>query len=242
MTFTKLGLSTAILKAVEEVGYQSPTPIQEKVIPAILSGQNVVASAQTGTGKTASFVLPVLELFNKERKRRAKRIRVLILEPTRELAVQVNENIKLYSRYLNLKSMAMVGGVDSESQKEALIDGIDILVATPGRLLDMIQQRAVHFDEVEMLVLDEADRMLDMGFIEDINKIMHRLPEDRQNLLFSATLSNDVRQLAKTAIDRPVEISIKVDQKQSLQISEWLLTVDKHNKSALLSHLIKAHD
>lgn len=170
MTFSKLGLCEPILKAVLEQGYTAPTPIQAKVIPEILAGRSVVASAQTGTGKTAGFVLPILERLKGERKRRAKRMRALIIEPTRELAVQVQESIRQYARHLDVVSMAMFGGVDTEQQKQQLIEGVDILVATPGRLLDMIHQRALHFDELEILVLDEADRMLDMGFIGDINK------------------------------------------------------------------------
>ena len=241
MTFSQFGLSDAILQAISEQGYTTPTPIQEKAIPVVLAGRDLLATAQTGTGKTASFVLPLLQMLNGERQRRAKRLRALILVPTRELAVQVESNISLYGKYLSLRSMTMVGGVDPEPQKQQLIEGIDILVATPGRLLDMAHQRALYFDELEVLVLDEADRMLDMGFIADINKIIERLPTQRQNLLFSATLSNAVRLLAKTAINNPVEISIADDSATAAQISQWLITVDKDNKSSLLSHLIKEH-
>ncbi|MFB1036961.1 MAG: DEAD/DEAH box helicase [Sinobacterium sp.] len=242
MTFSTLQLSDPILQALNELGYIKPTAIQEKAIPEILAGNDIVATAQTGTGKTASFVLPLLQLLNGDRKRRAKRLRVLILVPTRELALQVEKNIQLYGKHLNLRSMAMVGGIDSEPQKAALIYGVDIVVATPGRLLDMAHQRALHFDELEFLVLDEADRMLDMGFISDINKIIEQLPEQRQNLLFSATLSKEVRQLARTAISNPVEISISDDSTSTPKITQWLTTVDKDNKSALLSHLIKQHE
>ncbi|MEZ7907568.1 MAG: DEAD/DEAH box helicase [Pseudomonadales bacterium] len=241
MTFSKLGLCEPILKAVLEQGYTAPTPIQAKVIPEILAGRSVVASAQTGTGKTAGFVLPILERLKGERKRRAKRMRALIIEPTRELAVQVQESIRQYARHLDVVSMAMFGGVDTEQQKQQLIEGVDILVATPGRLLDMIHQRALHFDELEILVLDEADRMLDMGFIGDINKIIERLPEQRQNLLLSATMSDDVRRLADTNIENAVEISFENDWASAPKITQWLVTVDKHNKSALLSHLISEH-
>lgn len=238
MPFSKFGLSKLILKAVAEQGYEQPTPIQQKAIPAILSGKNVIAAAQTGTGKTASFVLPLLQKFSHKHTLRAKRIRALILTPTRELAVQVEENIAQYGRHLHLTSMAMYGGVDLEPQKQRLIEGVDILVATPGRLLDMAHQRALHFDELEVLVLDEADRMLDMGFVGDINKIIERLPQDRQNLLFSATLSDKVRFLAKTAINYAVEISISPENTTTPEIDQWLVTVDKDAKSALLSHLI----
>ena len=238
MPFSKLGLSDPILKAVSDLGYTAPTSIQKQAIPVILSGRDLVAVAQTGTGKTASFVLPILEAFNTERKLRGKRIRALILVPTRELAVQVEANVAEYSKYLSLSSMAMYGGVDSEAQKQRLLEGVDILVATPGRLLDMMHQRALHFDELEVLVLDEADRMLDMGFIDDINKIIHRLPIQRQSLLFSATLTDDVRYLADTVNDDAVEISVSPSSATTPKIDQWLVTVDKDRKSALLSHLI----
>ena len=239
MLFSTLGLCDPILKAVTELGYETPSVIQKQAIPVILSGKNVVAAAQTGTGKTASFVLPILEKLNTDRKLRGKRIRALILTPTRELAVQVEASISSHGKYLDVSSMAMYGGVDIEAQKQRLIWGIDILVATPGRLLDMAHQRALHFDELEVLVIDEADRMLDMGFIEDINKIIERLPSQRQNLLFSATISNEVRLLAQRSIDDAVEILISSDSSSQPKIDQWLITVDKGNKSALLSHLIK---
>lgn len=238
MPFSQLGLSDPIVKAVAEQGYETPTPIQEKAIPVILAGKDLIAAAQTGTGKTASFVLPILQNFIAAPEIRAKRIRALILTPTRELAVQVEANIAKYSKHLNLTSMAMYGGVDSEPQKERLIEGVDILVATPGRLLDMYTRRALHFDELEVLVIDEADRMLDMGFISDINKIVEKLPEKRQNLLFSATLSQQVRFLARTAIENAVEIAI-TPEKTTAPIEQCLIPVDKDAKSALLSFLIK---
>ena len=238
MPFSKLGLSDPILKAVADLGYTAPTAIQKQAIPVILSGRDIIAAAQTGTGKTASFVLPILQLFNIERKLRGKRIRALILVPTRELAIQVEANVAQYSKYLNLSSMAMFGGVDSEPQRQRLLQGVDILVATPGRLLDMSNQRALHFDELEVLVLDEADRMLDMGFVNDINRIIDRLPEQRQSLLFSATLTDDVRFLADTVNDDALEISISASSTSTPKIEQWLITVDKDKKSALLSHLI----
>ncbi|AZL85342.1 DEAD/DEAH box helicase [Aliivibrio salmonicida] len=243
MPFSNLGLSNPILKAINELGYKAPTPIQEKAIPVALTGKNLIAAAQTGTGKTASFVLPILQMLSEEQtKVRAKRIRALILTPTRELAVQVEDNISKYSKHLDLTSLAMYGGVDYKEQKQRLIEGVDILVATPGRLLDMYTQRAVHFDEIDILVLDEADRMLDMGFIEDINKIIERLPLERQNLLFSATLSEQVRALARTAINNPIEITIERNSNAEPKIDQWLITVDKDKKSALISHLIKEND
>ena len=242
MPFSKLGLSESIVSAVTEAGYQKPTDIQKQAIPVILSGKDLLAAAQTGTGKTAAFVLPLLEKFNIDRKLRGKRIRALILTPTRELALQVDASIKQYSKHLNLSSMAIYGGVDVEPQKQALIEGVDLLVATPGRLLDLAHQRALHFDELEVLVLDEADRMLGLGFIGDITKIIERLPIERQNLLFSATLNDDVRYLADTVNDSAVEISIAPKSKTASTINQWLITIDKDTKSALLSHLIKEHN
>jgi len=258
MSFSKLGLSDPILQAISELGYTTATPIQKQAIPHILSGKDLIATAQTGTGKTAAFVLPILEQFNKDRKLRGKRIRALIITPTRELATQIEANVIAYSKHLNLSCMAVFGGVDTEAQKLRLIEGVDILVATPGRLLDLTYQRALHFDELECLVLDEADRMADMGFIGDIEKIIERLPAQRQNLLFSATMSNDVRALAdsfsgidhsvaqdspykdavKKASNSMVEITIASNKKAAPTISQWLITVDKDTKSALLSHLI----
>lgn len=244
MPFSNLGLSTPLLQAINDLGYTAPTPIQKQAIPLILAGKDLIATAQTGTGKTAAFVLPILEKLNKERTLRGKRIRVLILTPTRELAVQVAGNVAEYSKHLNLSSMAVYGGVDSEPQKKRLIQGADILVATPGRLLDLAHQRALHFDELEVLVLDEADRMVDMGFGDEIHKIIERLPEARQNLLFSATMSDGVRAIADdfsaSKVAKPaVEISVSPKTKTATTINQWLITVDKDTKSALLSHLIK---
>ncbi|MGB0935825.1 MAG: DEAD/DEAH box helicase [Colwellia sp.] len=244
MSFSQLGLSEPLLKAIANLGYSKPTQIQNKAIPLALAGKNVIAAAQTGTGKTASFVLPILERINTqykipERKLRGKRIRALILTPTRELAVQVEQSIADYGQFLSISSLAMYGGVDDAPHRQQLIWGVDIVVATPGRLLDMIHQRALHFDELDTLVLDEADRMLDMGFIDDINKIIERLPEKRQNLLFSATLSSDVKGLAKRTISNATEIAISPKVATNKEIDQWLVTVDKTNKSALLSFLIK---
>ena len=247
MSFSTLKLSAPILTALADLGYEKPTAIQNKAIPHVLAGRDIIATAQTGTGKTASFVLPLLEQLNSRYKKanqklRGKRIRALILVPTRELAVQVEASISQYAKHLDISSMAMYGGVDAQAQKQSLIWGVDILVATPGRLLDMAHQRALYFDELDMLVLDEADRMLDMGFIDDINKIIERLPEQRQNLLFSATISEDVRGLAKRTIHKPVEISVAGDKASKPKIKQWLVTTDKTNKSALLSHLISTQN
>ncbi|ELK3676757.1 DEAD/DEAH box helicase [Vibrio fluvialis] len=238
MSFSKLGLSEALTQAVAELGYQKPTTIQTKAIPVILQGQDLIAAAQTGTGKTASFVLPILHKLQGRETQRKKRIRALILVPTRELAIQVADKVAQYGQHTGLTTLAMYGGVEEQAQKQRLIEGVDVLVATPGRLLDMYGQRAVYFEEVEMVVLDEADRMLDMGFIESINKIIDRLPRDAQYLLFSATLSHKVRDLAKTAVNDPFEISIAANQASKSNIEQWLITVDKDKKSALLSHLI----
>ncbi len=242
MSFSKLGLSQPIIDALNERGYREPTQIQTQAIPIVLKGKNLIAAAQTGTGKTASFVLPILEMLSGGETKKKKRIRALIVTPTRELAIQVNDNIQAYAKHLSLTSTAIYGGVDDKPQKQALIEGVDILVSTPGRLIDLYGQHAVYFEEVETFVLDEADRMLDMGFIEDINKIIARLPQDVQNLLFSATLSNPVRDLAKSAIDYAEEISIAKTDASKKNIEQWLVTVDKDKKSALLSHMIKEND
>ncbi|WFE68106.1 DEAD/DEAH box helicase [Thiomicrospira sp. R3] len=240
MSFAKLGLSAPILKAVTELGYSQPTEIQKQAIPIILSGRDLMAAAQTGTGKTAAFVLPILQKLSADTESalRGRSIRALILTPTRELAVQVELNIAQYAKYLNLSSLVVYGGVDSQAQKEQLEQGVDVLVATPGRLLDMAYQRALFFDDLEILVLDEADRMLDMGFINDLNKIIDRLPRHRQSLLFSATLTDDVRYLADTVYDDAAEITLSSNKKTAPKINQWLITVDKDQKSALLSYFI----
>ena len=244
MSFSNLGLSNPITQAIAEQGYSQPTPIQKQAIPVVLAGKDLLATAQTGTGKTAAFVLPILELFNQPRKLRGKRIRALILTPTRELAVQVANNVEQYSKHLNLSTFAVYGGVDTEAQKQRLIQGVDVLVATPGRLLDLAHQRALHFDELEVLVLDEADRMIEMGSTREVQDITDRLPVQRQNLLFSATMSDDVRKLADNfshaaASSPAIEIAISPKTKAAETINQWLITVDKDTKSALLSHLIK---
>lgn len=241
MSFSQLGLSDVLVQTVAQLGYQKPTHIQTQAIPVILQGRDLIAAAQTGTGKTASFVLPILEKLRQGQTQRKKRVRALILVPTRELAMQVAEKVEQYGKDTCLKSLAVFGGVDEQAQKQRLIDGVDVLVATPGRLMDLYGQRAVYFEEIEMVVLDEADRMLDMGFIESINKIIDCLPSEVQFLLFSATLSRKVRELAKTAVRDPHEISIAANQASKSNISQWLITVDKDTKSALLSHLINEH-
>ncbi len=239
MPFSTLGLSQPILNAVSELGYTAPTPIQAEAIPLALKGKDLIAAAQTGSGKTAAFVLPILELLSRAQTQRKKRARALILTPTRELAIQITQNIEAFSRYLPLKAFAIYGGVDYAPQEEALLNGLDIVVATPGRLRDLYTRRAIHFDEIEIFVLDEADRMLDMGFIEDITKIIDTLPGSRLNLLFSATLSRQVRELAKETVSEAIHLSFHHDESGKPNIDQCLITVDKDKKSALLSHLIQ---
>ena len=241
MSFTKLGLSAPILAAVSEQGYDSPTPIQEKAIPAIIEGRDIMAAAQTGTGKTAGFTLPLLEKLSRGQKAGPNQARALILAPTRELAAQVAESVELYSKNLPLTSTVVFGGVKINPQMMRLRKGVDVLVATPGRLIDLMGQGAVKFKNLEVLVLDEADRMLDMGFIHDIKRILKTLPAKRQNLMFSATFSDDIRQLAKGLIHNPVEVSVE-SNKAAKTIEHWIHPVDKTKKPALLTHLIEKNN
>jgi len=239
MSFDTLGLSAEILKAVTEQGYDTPSPIQAQAIPAVLEGKDVMAAAQTGTGKTAGFTLPILQNLSQGQRAQNNQVRALILTPTRELAAQVADNVALYSQHLPLRSAVVFGGVKINPQMMKLRQGVDVLVATPGRLLDLYNQRAVRFNQLEVLVLDEADRMLDMGFIHDIRKILNVLPKNRQNLMFSATFSNDIRKLAKGMINNPVEISVSPANTTVESVEQWLCPVDKSRKSALLTHIIK---
>ncbi|MEE9343353.1 MAG: DEAD/DEAH box helicase [Gammaproteobacteria bacterium] len=242
MSFTSLGLSEPILKAVAEQGYSTPSPIQAKAIPAVIEGSDVMAAAQTGTGKTAGFTLPILEILSRGQPAKANQARALILTPTRELAAQVAESVATYGKHLSLKSAVVFGGVKINPQMMKLRKGVDILIATPGRLLDLYNQNAVRFTHLEVLVLDEADRMLDMGFIHDIKKILAHLPENRQNLMFSATFSNDIRHLAKGLVNNPVEISVTPRNAAAPSVKQWICPVDKKQKAALLTHLIKDND
>lgn len=239
MTFETLGLSEELLRAVRTAGYTSPTPIQVQAIPAILEGKDIMAAAQTGTGKTAGFILPLLQRLCNKPPIKSNRIRALVLTPTRELAAQVQDSVMTYGKYLPIRSAVVFGGVKINPQMMKLRRGIDVLVATPGRLLDLYQQNAIHFNDIEILVLDEADRMLDMGFIHDIKKIMSLLPKQRQNLMFSATFSNDIRRLAKGIINNPVEIDVAPRNTTVETITQVIHPVDKANKTALLSHLIR---
>ena len=238
MSFNSLGLSTPILDAIADQGYDTPSPIQAQAIPAVLDGKDVMAAAQTGTGKTAGFTLPILELLSKGQSARPNQARTLILTPTRELAAQVEKSVDTYSKYLTLRSTVVFGGVKINPQMIKLRRGVDILVATPGRLLDLYNQNAVRFNDLEVLVLDEADRMLDMGFIHDIRKIISYLPKKRQNLMFSATFSDDIRNLAKGMVHNPVEISVSPRNTTVESVKQWICPVDKKQKSALLMHLI----
>lgn len=243
MSFEQLGLQADILRAVAEEGYTTPTPIQAQAIPVILEGKDVLAGAQTGTGKTAGFTLPLLQMLDREAKAtKAHRIRALVLTPTRELAAQVGEAVATYGKYLDLKSAVIFGGVKINPQIAALKKGVDILIATPGRLLDHVSQGTLSLEDVEVLVLDEADRMLDMGFIHDIKKVLALLPEKRQNLLFSATFADEIKQLADKLLDNPVPIEVARRNTAAETVAQKVVRVDKKRKAALLSFLIGSND
>jgi ATP-dependent RNA helicase RhlE len=243
MSFTNLGLSKPILHAIKDEGYDKPTPIQEKAIPIVLNGQDVLAGAQTGTGKTAGFTLPLLQLLSTNSKKRvSKQVRALILTPTRELAAQVGESVKTYGKYLPLTSSIVFGGVGINPQISTLKKGLDILVATPGRLLDHVGQRTVDLSHVEYLILDEADRMLDMGFIHDIKKVLAILPKKKQTLLFSATFSNEIKKLADNLLNSPVLIEVAKRNATAKDIRQIVHPVDKTKKRDLLTHLIKSEN
>ena len=242
MSFAELGLSPKILSAVLAKGYDTPSPIQLQAIPAVLAGRDVMAAAQTGTGKTAGFTLPILELLAKGKPAGVNQARALILTPTRELAAQVGESVAAYGKDLALRSAVVFGGVGINPQMLKLRKGVDVLVATPGRLLDLYNQNAVRFNQLEILVLDEADRMLDMGFIHDIKKIIKLLPVKRQTLMFSATFSDEIRQLAKGLVNNPAEISVSPANTTVDSVEQWVYPVDKTQKTAVLIKLIKDED
>ena len=239
MSFTDLGLLPEILRAVSEKGYDTPTPIQKEAIPAVLSGRDVLAGAQTGTGKTAGFILPILQKLTADQNPAQRAPRALVLTPTRELAAQIADNAKSYGRHLKIRSFVVFGGVNINPQMTALRNGCDLLVATPGRLLDLAQQRAVDLSKIQILVLDEADRMLDMGFINDIKKIIRLLPQKRQNLLFSATYSDDIRGLAERLLSNPVAIQVAPRNAAIEIVEQRAYRVQKEQKRHLLVHLIK---
>jgi ATP-dependent RNA helicase RhlE len=240
MSFNSLGLSDEIVRAVSEQGYVTPTPIQAQAIPAVLAGGDLLAGAQTGTGKTASFTLPILQrLATRTLTSKTTPIRALILTPTRELAAQVEESVRTYGKYVKLSSAVIFGGVNINPQIKLLKQGVDILVATPGRLLDHMQQGTIDLSKVEILVLDEADRMLDMGFIRDIRRVLAVLPPQRQNLLFSATFSNEIKALADGLLDSPATIEVARRNSTVEVIDQKIHPVDRNRKHTLLSHLIK---
>ena len=249
MSFATLGLSDAILRAVTEQGYTSPTPIQAQAIPAVLNGGDLLAGAQTGTGKTAGFTLPILHRLSTDKigaaqtnKTAARVVRALILTPTRELAAQVEESVRLYGKYTTLNSAVIFGGVGINPQIKQLKHGVDILVATPGRLLDHMEQRTVDLSKVEILILDEADRMLDMGFIRDIKKVLAVLPPKRQNLLFSATFSDEIKALADGLLNKPAMIEVARRNSAVEVIQQTIYPVDRDKKHPMLAHLIKSNN
>jgi ATP-dependent RNA helicase RhlE len=242
MLFSELGLAEELVRAVSDAGYAEPTPIQREAIPAILAGGDLLAGAQTGTGKTAGFTLPILQRLMAVRRPSSPAPRALVLTPTRELAAQVEESVRVYGKYSGLRSVAIFGGVGIHPQIATLKRGIDILVATPGRLLDHHQQHTVDLSKVEILVLDEADRMLDMGFIKDIKRILTLLPRQRQNLLFSATFSDEIRTLADGLLDRPALIQVARRNSTVEVIAQKVHPVDRDRKRELLTALIRAND
>ncbi len=240
MTFEQLGLSEELLRAVKTKGYTTPSPIQAKAIPVILEGKDILAAAQTGTGKTAGFTLPLLQNLSDDQSQRGRRtIRALIVTPTRELAAQIQESIRAYGKNLRLRSAVIFGGVPASKQITILKQGVDILVATPGRLLDLQNQGYIDLSKIEILVMDEADRMLDMGFIHDIKKILALVPKYRQNLLFSATFSNDIRKLATGFMNNPVSVDVAPRNTAAETVKQQVYRVDKSKKPAVLTQLIK---
>ena len=240
MKFNDLNLSDPILRSLKDQNYKKPTPIQAEVIPAVLNNSDIMAAAQTGTGKTAAFVLPILsKLSNPKYKYKGHQLRALIVTPTRELAAQVRESVNTYSKYLSIRSTAVYGGARIHNQRLKLRKGIDVLVATPGRLLDLHNQKSVNLKNIEILVLDEADQMLDMGFIHDIKKIANLLPDRRQNLMFTATFSDSFRSLATNMAEKAIEISVTNDNETGENINHFIHPVDKSRKAELLIELIK---
>lgn len=240
MQFQSLNLIEPILKALEEEGYTNPTPIQEQAIPILLQGKDLLGCAQTGTGKTAAFAIPILQLLSASKaKDKKRRVRSLVLTPTRELAVQIGESFEAYGRHTGLKSTVIFGGVNQKSQTTALVHGVDILVATPGRLIDLMQQGHLSLADVEYFVLDEADRMLDMGFINDIKKILVALPKKRQSLFFSATMPQEITKLASTILVNPEKVTVTPVSSTVEIIQQSVYFVDKGNKNPLLIEILK---
>jgi ATP-dependent RNA helicase RhlE len=241
MSFQDLNLIEPILKALNTEGYTTPTPIQAKSIPIILKQRDLLGTAQTGTGKTAAFSIPILQLLyqDKQQHKEQKTIKTLVLTPTRELAIQIDESMKAYGRYTGLRTLVIFGGVSQNPQTEALRRGVDILVATPGRLLDLMNQGFVKLDHLKILVLDEADRMLDMGFVHDVKKIIAKVPRQRQTLFFSATMPNEIQQLADTILNKPEKVEVAPVSSTADTIQQALYYVDKDDKRALLQHILK---
>ena len=238
MSFKSLGLSEPLLKAIQKKGYETPSPIQAKAIPPVLEGRDVLASAQTGTGKTAGFTLPLLHLLSNGPEQRHRPIRALILTPTRELAAQVYANVKEYSEFLNIRSTVIFGGVNQKPQVNKLSQGVDVLVATPGRLIDLENQGVLSLNKVEIFVLDEADRMLDMGFLRDIERVMKLMPAKRQNLMFSATFSKDIKKLAYSILNNPIQVEATPENTAVEVIEQKVYRVAKGKKTGLIIKLI----
>ena len=241
MQFQDLNLIEPILRALKTEGYTTPTPIQEQAIPILLQRRDLLGCAQTGTGKTAAFTIPILQLLYQDRlqHKEQKTIKALILTPTRELAIQINESIAAYGKHTGLKHLVIFGGVSQHSQTEALRRGVDILVATPGRLLDLMQQRYISLDHIKFLVLDEADRMLDMGFVHDVKKIIAKVPQKRQTLFFSATMPKEIQQLADSILNDPEKVEVTPVSSTADTIQQELFYVEKNDKRALLAHILK---
>jgi ATP-dependent RNA helicase RhlE len=240
-TFEQVGLIAPILKALQEEGYSTPTPIQAQAIPQLLQGRDLLGCAQTGTGKTAAFAIPILQRMHAEKQsgQMKRGIKTLILTPTRELAIQIEESFRAYGRHLGFKSLVIFGGVSQHHQVLSLQRGVDILIATPGRLLDLIQQRYIHLHDLNTFVLDEADRMLDMGFVHDVKRVIALLPAKRQTLFFSATMPSDIQQLANSILTNPVKVEVTPVSSTAETIQQSLYMVDKNNKRHLLVHLLK---
>lgn len=238
MLFTQLGLTEPLIKALQKEGYTNPTPVQAEAIPHALSGKDILGLAQTGTGKTAAFALPILDLLNRQSFKGYKHTRALILTPTRELAVQISESFQSYGRYTNVKQEVIFGGVSQHAQTLALRNGTDVLIATPGRLLDLMDQGYVHLDHLEIFVLDEADRMLDMGFIHDVKKVLRALPRQKQTMLFSATMPPQIAQLSSSLLQHPVKVEVTPRSTTAERIDQYVYFIPKQKKQSLLLHLL----
>lgn len=239
MTFQELGLTEPILKAVQSQGYTIPTPIQQQAIPVVLKKKDLLGCAQTGTGKTAAFAIPILQLLDADRRKGFSHIRALVLTPTRELAVQIHESFETYGKHTGVKQEVIFGGVSQHTQTLALRNGTDVLIATPGRLLDLVSQGYVHLDHLEIFVLDEADRMLDMGFINDIRKIIRVLPQEKQTLFFSATMPGEISFLANSLLHNPVKIEVTPVSSTAEKVEQSIYMVEKNDKLSLLVHLLE---